>query len=84
VRRVAVSAFPNDGRLVVMVASVPTARWETFEPVLRESQATFGYDVLAAAAVPRRALWGVALVTVALLSLSVVLWRRRQERELDR
>lgn len=83
-RRIAVTAFPNDDRHVVMVASVPTARWETFEPVLRESEATFGYDVATASAVPRRALWSVALAAVALFSASVVLWRRRRERELTR
>ncbi len=80
-RRIVVTAFPGEARHVVMVASVPTARWETFEPVLRESQASFGYDVLAAAAVPRRALWVVALLAVGLFGISVAMWRRRRERQ---
>lgn len=76
-RRVVVATWPNDGRHTVAVASVPTARWETFAPVLAESFGTFGYEALTTAPPARRTWWSVLAAVAGLFAASVWLWRRR-------
>lgn len=79
VRRVLVAAYPGDARHVVIVISVPTARFEALKPDLDAALDTFRLEP--GAPLISRGLAG-ALVGAALgaLLVSLGLWRTRQKR----
>jgi hypothetical protein len=82
-RRVLVAAFPSDARHAVVLASVPSARWEALAGPLKDSLDTFGYDTPVNVAPSRRAAWAFAGGMGSLLLLSLGLWRRRQSRHAE-
>jgi hypothetical protein len=79
-RRILVAAWPGEVRHVVVLFSVPSGRWESLRAAINESLETMRPEV--ASGPPRSWRWAFATFVLALLALSVGLWRRRQQRRL--
>ncbi|MEW5740465.1 MAG: hypothetical protein AB1938_16175 [Myxococcota bacterium] len=77
-RRILVAAWPGEVRHVVVLFSVPSGRWESLKAAIDESLETMRADVTSGPSRSWR--WGFAIFILALLTLSVGLWRRRQQR----
>lgn len=77
-RSILVAAWPGENRHVVALASVPSGRWESVAPSLRESFGSFKLEPVASSGPPARYVGAFAALVAALLLVSVGLWRRRQ------
>lgn len=77
-RRVLVAAFPGEQRHVIVVASVPSGRWDELAPGLMESLDTLRVEPMSGARPPQRLLWAFVSAVAAAFLVSVGLWRRRQ------
>lgn len=82
-RRIWIAAFEGDPRHAVVVASVPSGRWESLEPALRASFDSVKLEVPSVSA-GRTLAWAALALAAALSLVSVGLWRRRaQQRSLE-
>ncbi|MCC6333480.1 MAG: hypothetical protein IT380_05785 [Myxococcales bacterium] len=77
-RRILVAAWPGEVRHVVVLFSVPSGRWEPLKAALDESLESVRPDI--ASGPSRSWRWAFATFILALLALSIGLWRRRQQR----
>lgn len=77
-RRVLVVAWPAELRHVVLVASVPSGRWDALRPVLSQSLDTMRLEAATGPGPSRRLRYAFAALVGALLLVSIGLWHRRR------
>lgn len=76
-RRILIAAFPGESRHFVVLASVPSGRWDPLKTIIGESLDTMRLEA-SSQGPPRQWRWAFAALVASLLALSIGLWRRRQ------